>query len=89
MEWQRAYHRHKDIFRTKAWRFYSGSSLPRLVSDCLAEMALATRKDDVDHWGFVSVKHHSEFEALDSKTVRGIRKIIPADRKGKLIFVGG
>ena len=51
--------------------------------------ALVTSKDDVDHWGFVSVKHHSEFEALESKTVRGIRKIIPADRKGKLIFVGG
>ena len=67
----------------------SGSSHPRLVSDCLADIDLATSKDDLDHSGFVFDKHNQEFETLDSKIAKGIMEIIPVDFMRKINFLDG
>ena len=55
----------------------SGSSLPNLVGQWLAEIDVATSKDDLDHSGFALDSNQTEFETLDSAIVNGIVKIIP------------
>ena len=81
---QQSVHRQKVSFRRDE---ISGSTDPQLISDWLPEIDFATGMEDFDHAGFVFDRHQMEFETLDSKTAKGILKIIRAELKRRIIYL--
>ena len=65
------------------------STHPRLSSDWLAEMDLASTKDELDLSGFIFDKHQSELENLNSKTAKGNHEDYSDRSQEKDQFLGG
>ena len=64
----------------------SGSTYQQLVSECLTEIDVATRMEGMEYSGFVFDKHQTELKTLDSKTAKGILKIVLLEFK-RMIYV--
>ena len=68
--------------RFDSWKVFflreviSGSSHPRVASDCFAETDIVTRMEELKYSGFALNKHNMKYEILDSKVVKGIMKVI-------------